>query len=146
MLPQNSIELAKRIFKRNAKINYAFVFGSALKRLRKDSDIDFLIGGRLNFFERATLAAKLALGLKRNVDIVLTHQAPCELVMGALSHGLPVVINRKERIKEDYFRNYNILEQNRRLRGLRAERAKKGFGHGEQERNYKKIRANRSPS
>ena len=131
MLPQNFIELAKRIFKRNAKINYAFVFGSALKRLRKDSDIDFLIGGQLNFFERAKITAKLALGLKRNVDIVLTDQAPCELVIGALSHGLPVVINRKRRLKEDYFRNYYIFERNRRLRELRAERAKKRFGHGE---------------
>jgi len=131
MLPQNSIELAKRIFKRNARINYAFVFGSALKRIRKDSDIDFLVGGQLSFLEKAELTAKLALGLKRNVDIVLTHQAPCELVISALSHGFPVAIDRKKRLKEDYFRNYYIFERNRKLRELRAERAKKRFGHGE---------------
>ena len=130
MLSQDFLNKIKRIFSRSRKIEYVFLFGSSLKKLTPESDVDFLIGGDLSFSERADLTMKLALALKRNVDIVLSHEAPCELVMNALSRGMPMVVNQKEKLKEDYFKKYYLFEQNRGLRECRTERVKRRYKNG----------------
>ena len=120
----------RRVLSRKRKIDYAFLFGSALKRLRPDSDVDILIGGNLNFGEKTDLAMDLAIRLKRNVDIVLAGDASCELALNAFSRGKPILIKSEKGLKKDYLRNYRQYEQTSGLRALRLARIKREFGNG----------------
>jgi predicted nucleotidyltransferase len=118
------------VLSRRGKIDYAFLFGSALKQLRPDSDIDILIGGRLNFAEKTDLAMDLAIRLKRDVDIVLASEASCELALNVFSRGKPILLKSEKALKKDYFKNYRLYEQTSGLRALRIARIKREFGNG----------------
>jgi predicted nucleotidyltransferase len=109
-------------------LDYAYLFGSALNRLLPNSDIDILVGGDLDFGRKTRLSMDLSLRLKRNVDIVLAKEAPCELILKALSRGRPILVHKRKSLREDYFRNYFLYDANTSLRNIRLERIKRIYG------------------
>jgi predicted nucleotidyltransferase len=130
MTEQDYLNSIRGVLSRKGKIDYAFLFGSALKHLRPDSDIDILVGGRLNFSEKTDLAMALAIRLKREVDIVLASEASCELALSVFSRGEPILLRSEKALKKDYFKNYRLYEETTGLRALRLARIKRKFGNG----------------
>lgn len=130
MMIEDYIGKIREVLSKSKNIEYAFVFGSALRRLLPESDVDILIGGKLNSFERINLAFELELILKRKVDVVPAQEARCELILKALSTGLPVLINNKQCLKRDYFRNFYLYEDGFTLRKLRISKIKRRYGYG----------------
>jgi len=124
------VESVKEVLAGFKKIDYAFVFGSILKEALAESDVDILIGGALSFSEKVDLAAQLELILKRKVDIVLAEEAAVALLAKAFSAGIPLLINNKENLKKDYFKNLYLYEDNENLRSLRIARIKRRYGNG----------------
>ena len=108
-------------------IDYAYLFGSALKRLLPESDIDILMGGDLDFEQRTSLAMELSIRLKRNVDLVPAKEASYELTLNALSQGHPIFVSKKESLRQDYFKSYFLYDANTSLRNIRLERVKRIF-------------------
>ena len=123
------IKKIREVVSKSKKIDYAFLFGSVLKRPLPESDVDILLGAHLKPFEKIDLAVELELLLKRKVDIVLVNEAPCELVLKALSKGLPIMINDKVNLKSDYFRNFYLYEDRNILRELRIARIKRRYSY-----------------
>jgi len=123
------IKKIRDVVSKSEKIDYAFLFGSVLKRTLPESDVDILLGAHLKPFEKIDLAMELELLLKRKVDIVLVNEAPCELVLKALAQGLPILINNKQRLKRDYFKNFYLYEDRSTLRKLRISRIKKRYSY-----------------
>ena len=115
----------KGILSRVEEVHYAYLFGSALKRLLPDSDIDILLGGDFDFDQKTSLAMELSLHLKRNVDLVLAKEASYELVLNALSRGRPIFVHKKESLRQDYFNSYFLFDANTSLRNIRLERVKR---------------------
>jgi predicted nucleotidyltransferase len=111
-------------------INYAFLFGSALKRLSPQSDIDILIGGEIDFDQRLLLMAKLSGELSRNVDLVLVKEARYELVLKAMSQGMSIFIHDKEILKQDYINNFRAYDNNAGLRRIRFARIQREYTYG----------------
>ena len=108
-------------------LDYAYLFGSALHRLLPESDIDILVGGDLDFEGRTSLALELSLRLKRNVDLVPAKEASHELILTALSQGLPIFVREKGSLRRDYFQNYFLYDANTSLRNIRLQRIKKVY-------------------
>lgn len=125
------VEPTKAVLADFKKIDYAFIFGSSLKKAHRASDVDILIGGNLSFSEKADLATQFELRLKKKVDLVLAEEATTALLVEAFSAGLPILINNKESLKKDYFKNFYHYEDSRNLRNLRIARIKRRYGHGE---------------
>ena len=111
-------------------VNYAILFGSAVKHLLAHSDIDLLIGGDLDPREKTDLSMTLALELHRPIDIVLTKEARCDVVLRAFSSGIPLVFRDKRKVKEDYFNHYRLCDQKHPLKRVRLERLKRVYGNG----------------
>ena len=130
MLTKTEIEKIKSIVSNRRGVAYAILFGSALKHLLVHSDIDLLIGGDLDTGQKTDLSAALALELRRPIDIVLTKEAHCDLVLRAFSSGIPLAVRDKERVKEDYFNCYRLCDQERPLKRARIERLKRVYGNG----------------
>ena len=128
-IKEHTRKIKKSLSKYKKKIDYAFLFGSILKKPLNTSDVDILLGANLNSFEKIDLAMELELILKRKVDVVLAKEAPCELVLKAFSKGLPVMINDKQRLKNDYFKNIHLYEDRNTLRNLRISRIKRKYGY-----------------
>ena len=128
MLTKTEIEKIKSVVSSRRGVAYAILFGSAVKHLLAHSDIDLLIGGDLDPGQKTDLSAALALELRRPIDIVLTNEARCDLVLRAFSSGIPILVRDKERIKEDYFSNYRLCEQRDPLEKIRLERLKRVYG------------------
>ena len=122
-------QINQSLSKYKKKIHYAFLFGSILKKPLPTSDIDLLLGANLNSFEKIDLAMELELILKRKIDVVLTKESSCELVLKAFSKGLPVMINDKKRLKTDYFKNIQLYDNKTTLRNLRISRVKRKYGY-----------------
>ena len=112
------------------KVEYAFIFGSVLKRPLPGSDIDILVGAHLGPFAKMYLAMELELALGRKVDMVLTKDASCEVVLKALSSGSPVLIREKGSLKNDYFRNFYLYEDASALRKMKISRVRRRYGNG----------------
>jgi predicted nucleotidyltransferase len=112
------------------KVSYAYLFGSGLTKLRSDSDIDILVGGNLDFDSRMDLTAKLVLALRRSVDVVPAEDARPEVVLKALSKGMPILINDAEALKSDYFKNFRLYDDTTNLRRLKLERIKRQYARG----------------
>lgn len=125
-----NIDKIKKLLKKNRDIKYVFVFGSSVKKPLPDSDIDILIGGDLNFSKKTDLSLEIELILKKKIDIVLTDQAPPELVLKALSSGVKLIVNEREELKKDYFRNLRLEEDRRNLQRLKIEKIKRRHNHG----------------
>lgn len=124
------LKIARKIFARASRVDYAFIFGSVLKRPGPQSDIDFLVGGKLGFADRAELSYQLAMELKKEIDIVLVEEASCELAMKAFSQGKKIMAARPKALKEDYFRNYCLFEQTSGLRNLKLDHLRKRCVNG----------------
>jgi predicted nucleotidyltransferase len=130
MLTENEIEKIKSVVSNRTGITYAILFGSALKHLLVHSDIDLLIGGDLDSSQKTDLSAALALKLRRPIDIVLTKDARCELILRAFSSGIPILVRDRERVKEDYLKHYRLCDQRDPLLRIRLERLKRVYGNG----------------
>lgn len=111
-------------------IGYVFLFGSALKRLLPQSDIDILIGGEMDFNQKMLLTAELSRGLSRNVDLVLVKEARCELVLKAMSQGVPVFVQNRDMLKQDYIANWRSFDDNTGLRRIRFARIQQQYAYG----------------
>lgn len=123
------IKKTREVLSKSRKIEYAFIFGSFLKRPLKNSDVDILLGADLKPFEQIDLSMELELILKRKVDLVLVKEASCELVLKTFSKGIPVLLNDKQGLKRDYFRNSYLYEDRITLRKLRIERIKRKYSY-----------------
>lgn len=121
------IQKINEVLRQCGRIDYAFLFGSYLKHPMDDSDVDILLGAALDPSEKLDLAMKLELILKRKVDIVIAAEASCELLLNALSQGLPLIINDKARLKKDYFKNFRLFDERTSLRMLRMGRIKSKY-------------------
>jgi predicted nucleotidyltransferase len=130
MLTKIEIEKIKSVVSGRRGIAYTILFGSALKHLLAHSDIDLLIGGDLDQSQKIDLSAALTLELRRPIDIILTKDARCDLVLRAFSSGIPLVVSDKGKVKEDYFNYYRLCDQQRLLKRVRLERLKRVYGNG----------------
>lgn len=122
---QESITEIKEVLSQVEGIGYAFLFGSALRRLLPDSDIDILVNGDLDFDQKSRLTMDLSLRLKKNVDIVLSKEASYELILNALSKGRPILVHKKDSLRQDYFKSYFLYDMNTSLRNIRLARVKR---------------------
>jgi predicted nucleotidyltransferase len=111
-------------------IDYAFLFGSALRKLLPQSDIDILIGGEMDFDQKMLLTAGLSKELSRKVDLVLVKEARSELVLKAMSRGIPVLIKNKNILKRDYMNNLRLFDDTTGLRQMRFARIKREYANG----------------
>jgi len=130
MLSEAEIEKIRFIVSRRKGVAYAILFGSALKHLLSHSDIDLMIGGELSSAEKADLLAELAIELRRDIDILSPKEALCEVVLRAFASGNPILVRDKDRIKEDYLKNYRICDQRDPLKRIRLERLRRVYGNG----------------
>jgi predicted nucleotidyltransferase len=130
MLSETEIARIRSVILRRSEIDYAILFGSSLKRLLPQSDVDLLIGGDVDENLKDDLSMEMSIGLKRPVDIVLTKEGRCEVVLKAFSSGLPVLVRDRVKVKEDYFKNYRLCDENRSLKRIRLERLKRVYGSG----------------
>ncbi len=130
MLSEIDIEKIKSVVSQRKEISYAILFGSAVERLLAHSDIDLLIGGSLDQKMKSDLSMAMALQIHRTIDIVLTKDARCEVVLKAFSSGAPLIVRDRRKMKEDYFEHYRLCDQARSLRKIRLERLKRVYGNG----------------
>ncbi len=130
MLSQAEIEKIRSILSSREGVAYAFLFGSALKRLAAHSDIDLMIGGELSPVEKADLLAELTVQLRRQIDLISSKEAACDVVLRAFSSGIPILIRDREQLKEDYLKNYRLSDQGVPLKRIRLERLKRVYGNG----------------
>jgi predicted nucleotidyltransferase len=111
-------------------IDYVFLFGSTLRKLLPQSDIDILIGGEMDFNQKMLLTADLSKELSRKVDLVLVKEARSELVLKAMSHGILVFTENKNILKRDYMNNLRLLDDTTGLRQMRFARIKREYANG----------------
>jgi predicted nucleotidyltransferase len=130
MLTETEIAKIKSLVSRKEGIAYAILFGSALKRLLPQSDIDLIIGGELSLLEKADLSMELSIDLRRPVDIISPKEANCDVVLRAFSFGIPLVIRDKKKLKEDYLNHYRLCDQEHPLKKVRFERLRRVYGNG----------------
>ena len=130
MLSETEFEKIRTLVSKKGKVAYAVLFGSALHRLSAHSDIDLLIGGRLAASEKADLFMELAVELGRQIDILSPEETRCEVVLRALSSGVPILVRDRGRMREDYFRHFRFCDQGTPLRKIRLERLKRVYGNG----------------
>jgi predicted nucleotidyltransferase len=130
MLSEPEIEIIRSVCSRKNEVAYAILFGSAVKRLLAHSDIDLMVGGELSPTVKADLLMELTVQLRRQVDLLYTQETLCEVVLGAFSSGTVILVRDRERLKEDYLKNYRLCDQNDSLRRIRLERLKRVYGNG----------------
>jgi len=130
MLSEAEIEKIRSVVSSRGGVAYAILFGSALKRLLAHSDIDLMVGGELNPVEKADLLMELAIELGREIDILSPKEALCDVVLRAFSSGLPILVRDRERVKEDYLKNYRLCDQRDSLKRIRLGRLKRVYGNG----------------
>jgi len=124
---KEDIQKINEVLRQYSRIDYAFLFGSYLKHPMNDSDVDILLGASLEPSEKLDLAMQLELILRRKVDIVVTAEASCELLLNAFSKGLPLIINDKLSLKKDYFKNFRLFDERTSLRMLRMGKLKSKY-------------------
>jgi predicted nucleotidyltransferase len=130
MLSKAEIENIRSVVSSRRGVAYAILFGSALKRLLAHSDIDLMVGGELTPVEKADLLMELAVQLRRQIDLISAKEALCDLVLRAFSSGIPILVRDRERLKEDYLKNYRLCDQTDPLRRIKLERLKRVYGNG----------------
>jgi len=129
MLSEAEIEKIRSVVSSRRVVTYAILFGSALKHLLAHSDIDLMIGGELSPIEKADLSFELAVELGRQIDIISSEEAVCDLVLRAFSSGIPILVRDRERVNQDYFKNYRLCDQGNPLKRIRLERLKRVYGN-----------------
>jgi len=130
MISDAEVEKVRSVVSSRRGIAYAILFGSALKRLRAQSDIDLMVEGELSPVEKADLLMELAIELRRQIDIISPKEALCDVVLRAFSSGIPILVRDGERLKEDYLKNYRLCDQKEPLKRIRLERLKRVYGNG----------------
>ena len=130
MIPESQIEKIRSVVSSRRGIAYVILFGSALKRLLANSDIDLMIEGELGLGEKADLSMELTIEIGRHIDIISPNEALCDVVLRAFSSGIPILVSDKGRLKEDYFKNYRLCDQKNPLKRIRLERLKRVYGNG----------------
>jgi predicted nucleotidyltransferase len=130
MLSEAEIEKIRSVISSRKGVAYAILFGSALKRLGAHSDIDLMVGGELRTDEKADLLMELAILLGRQIDLVSSKEALCDVVLRAFSSGIPIFVRDRDRVKEDYVKNYRLCDQRQSLKRIRLERVKRVYGNG----------------
>ena len=130
MLSENEIEKIRTVVASRRGVAYAILFGSALKRLLARSDIDLMVGGEVSPVAKADLWMELAIELGRQIDLISAKKALCDVVLRAFSSGIPILIRDRERVKEDYLKNYRLCDQRDPLKRIRLERLKRVYGDG----------------
>jgi predicted nucleotidyltransferase len=130
MLSEAEIEIIRSGISSRRGVAYAILFGSALKRLLTHSDIDLMVGGELSPVEKADLLMEITVQLRRQIDLISAEEALCDVVLRAFSSGIPILIRDRERLKQDYFKNYRLCDQGDLLRRIRLERLKRVYGNG----------------
>jgi predicted nucleotidyltransferase len=130
MLSEVEIEKIRSAVSGRRGIAYAILFGSALKRLLAHSDIDLMVEGELSPVEKADLLMELAIQLGRQIDLVSPKEALCDVVLRAFCSGIPILVRDRERLKEDYLKNYRLCDQRDSLKRIRLERLKRVYGNG----------------
>ena len=129
-LLEEYINKIKDFLDKKEAISYAFIFGSILKEPLPQSDIDILIGGDIDSFERLDLSADLEMFLKKRVDLVVADQASCALLMEAFSKGRRIFVNNEKKLKKDYFQAYYRYEDWIYLRDISIDKLKKDAENG----------------
>jgi predicted nucleotidyltransferase len=130
MLSEAEIEKIRSVVSSRRGVAYAILFGSALKRLRAHSDIDLMVEGELSPVEKADLLMELAIQLGRQIDLISPKEALCDVVLRAFSSGIPILVRDRERVKEDYLKNYRLCDQRDPLKRIRQERVKRVYRNG----------------
>jgi len=130
VLAEAEIDKIKSVVSDKSEIAYVYLFGSARQRLLSHSDIDLMIGGELSPDERADLSMRLSLKLGRQIDLVFSGEARSEVLLRALSSGIPILVRDRERLKDDYFKNFHLYDQATPLKRIRLERLKKVYRNG----------------
>ena len=130
MLSEAEIEKIRFVLSSRRGLAYAILFGSSLKCLLAHSDIDLMLGGELSAVEKADLLMELTVQLGRQIDLTSPKEAVCDVVLRAFSSGIPIFVRDRERVKEDYLRNYRLCEQRDSLKRIRLERLKRVYGNG----------------
>jgi predicted nucleotidyltransferase len=130
MVSEGEIEIIRSVVSGRRGVAYVILFGSALKRLLAHSDIDLIVGGELSPVEKADLLMELTVQLRRQIDLISAKEAVCDVVLRAFSSGIPILVRDRERLKEDYFKNYRLCDQGDPLRRIRLERLKRVYGNG----------------
>lgn len=124
------IDKIAQILRPVESIDYVFLFGSVLRRLLPQSDIDILIGGEMDFDQKMFLTAELSRALSRKVDMVFAREARCELVLKAMSRGLVVFTRNREKLKQDYIANLRHFDNGIGLRNIRFSRIQREYAYG----------------
>jgi predicted nucleotidyltransferase len=130
MLSEAEIEIIRSVVSSRGGIAYAILFGSSLKRLLAQSDIDLMVGGELGPVEKADLLMELTVQLRRQIDLIFTKEALCDVVLRAFSSGIPILVRDRDRLKQDYLKNYRLCDERGPLRRIRLERLKRVYGNG----------------
>jgi predicted nucleotidyltransferase len=130
MISEAEIEKIRSVVSSRREVAYVILFGSGLKRLLTHSDIDLMVGGELSPVEKADLLMELTVQLRRQIDLISVKEALCDVVLRAFSSGVPILVRDRERLKEDYFKNYCLYDQRDPLRRIRLERLKRVYGNG----------------
>ncbi len=130
MLSEAEVEKIRALISKREGVVYAFLFGSGLGRLLASSDIDLLIGGSLAAAEKADLSMELTVELGRQIDVLSPEETRCEVVLRALSSGVPIMVRDRGQIREDYFKNFRLCDQGIQLKRIRLERLKRVYGNG----------------
>ena len=99
MLSEDEIEKIKSLVSSRRGVAYAILFGSSLKRLLTNSDIDLMVGGELSPGEKADLLMELTVQLGRQIDLISAKEALCDLVLHAFSSGILILVRDRERLK-----------------------------------------------
>jgi predicted nucleotidyltransferase len=130
MLSEVEIDKIRSVVSSRRGIAYAILFGSSLKRLLAHSDIDLIVGGELSPVEKADLLMELAIDLGRPIDILSPKEAVCDVVLRAFSSGIPILVRDRDRLKEDYLKNYRLCDQRDSLKRIKLARLKRVYGNG----------------
>lgn len=128
-MPDDKIKTLANYFS-DKPIDYAFVFGSYLDRMHRDSDVDILLNGDISYNERLDISLEMEKLLERRVDIVFAPEAGCELFLEAVSQGKRLVVNNPEKLEADYFKNFRCYENTETLRRLKAKHFKEKYSNG----------------
>ena len=130
MFSEAEIEKIRSLVSSRKGIRYAFLFGSGLERLHAHSDIDLMIEGDLSPEQKADLLMDLTIQLGRQIDLISSGEAQCDVALRAFSSGIPILVRDRERVKEDYLKNYRLSEEANPLKRIRLERLKRVYGNG----------------
>ncbi len=109
-------------------LNYAFIFGSAIRGMHANSDVDIMLKGNLKL--RDDIFFELSVAFPYKFDLVFFDFRKVSLMMAAFSKGKLLFARDKDEVKEDYFRIFRAYDDAYGLRLKRIERIKRKYCYG----------------